>query len=155
MNKSDNIKSVTIDSDNVCFGPKPNFYDEVFQHLTINAKGRVWLTRYCFGDKTTGYILKSKHYLSIPKEIAHNIFKAISNGYFCETNDPYMVSDVGTWIMDIILNTEDAIEFTGSLTCCDPVGHQISEMIRKALNDSTIFALDGDVPVKTSMELNI
>jgi len=41
MSKTDTIKSIRIDSENVCYGPEPDYNDEVFQHLTINAKGRV------------------------------------------------------------------------------------------------------------------
>ena len=145
MNQNFIIKSIRIDSDNVCYGPEPEYSDEVFQHLTINAKGRVWLTRYSYGDRTTGYLLKSRHYLSIPKEQAQDIFKAIIDGFFNDESEPMIVTDVGRWDMLVIADTEETTAFTGSLTNNDSIGHKVSKMIRKALNDNTIFALDGDV----------
>ena len=144
MSKTDTIKSIRIDSENVCYGPEPDYNDEVFQHLTINAKGRVWLTRYCYGDRATGYILKSRHYLSIPKEQAQDIFKAIIDDFFNDESEPIIVTDVGGWNMLVIADTEETTAFTGSLINDDSIGHNVSKMIRKALNDNTIFALDGD-----------
>ena len=139
------IKSIRIDSENVCFGPEPSYDDEVFQHLTINAKGRVWLTRYCYGDRTTGYLLKAKQYLSISKDVVQNIFIAIVDGFFNDESVPYIVTDVGEWNMVVIEDTEETTVFTGSLINDDSIGHEVSEMIRKALNDKTLFALDGGV----------
>jgi len=46
--------------------------------------------------------------------------------------------------MLVIEDTEETTAFTGSLINDDSVGHEVSKMIRKALNDNTIFALDGD-----------
>ena len=145
MSKMTTIKSIRIDSENVCYGPEPGYDDEVFQHLTINAKGRVWLTRYCYGDRTTGYLLKSRHYLSIPKEQAQDIFKAIIDGFFNDESEPIIVTDVGGWDMLVIEDTEETTAFTGSLINDGSVGHEVSKMIRKALNDNTILALDGDM----------
>lgn len=40
------IQKVRIISNNICYGPKPLPEDEVEQHLTISASGRVWFTGY-------------------------------------------------------------------------------------------------------------
>jgi hypothetical protein len=37
------IQTVRIISNNICFGPEPLPDDEVEQHLTISASGRIWL----------------------------------------------------------------------------------------------------------------
>ena len=39
-----NIQTVQIISKNICYGPEPKATDEVEQHLTISASGRVWFS---------------------------------------------------------------------------------------------------------------
>lgn len=38
------LKSVRIKSNSICYGPKPDANDEVEQHLTIAATGRIWFS---------------------------------------------------------------------------------------------------------------
>lgn len=49
------IQKVRIVSNNICYGPAPLHEDEVEQHLTISASGRVWFTGYKNGSGFGGY----------------------------------------------------------------------------------------------------
>lgn len=42
-------QKVRIISNNVCYGPAPEADDEIEQHITLNADGRVWFSAYNFG----------------------------------------------------------------------------------------------------------
>lgn len=42
---------IRIVSNNICYGPCPEPTDEVEQHITINAEGRVWFSAYNFGEE--------------------------------------------------------------------------------------------------------
>lgn len=137
------IKRISIDSDNVCYGPVPNPSDEVFQHLTINSKGRVWLTRYCFGNCVTGYTLKSKEYLQIPQDTITDLFTALEKTLIDDDFDEMIVSDVGGWDALIVLDDEDTIALTGSLINQGGELHRISQTIRDNLNDKSIFVFDA------------
>ena len=44
------LKKLQLISNRICYGPCPESDDEVEQHLTITANGRVWFSRYCFGE---------------------------------------------------------------------------------------------------------
>lgn len=39
---SDEIRSIRIKSNNICYGPEPGADDEVEQYLSISSTGRVW-----------------------------------------------------------------------------------------------------------------
>ena len=41
---SDEIRSIRIESNNICYGPRPGADDEVEQYLTISSTGRVWFS---------------------------------------------------------------------------------------------------------------
>lgn len=45
------IQKIRIISNNICYGPEPSQKDEVEQHLTISANGRVVLSRYNYGQE--------------------------------------------------------------------------------------------------------
>lgn len=44
------LQKIRIVSNCIGYGPRPEPDDEVEQHLTINAEGRVWFSSYKFGD---------------------------------------------------------------------------------------------------------
>lgn len=44
------IQTIHIVSNNICYGPEPSDTDEVEQHLTIEAGGKIWLTGHSYGD---------------------------------------------------------------------------------------------------------
>lgn len=140
MNK---VKRFTIESDAVCYGPMPLPEDEVLQRLTINSQGRVWLSRYCFGNGFRDYALKSKDILFIGKEKAERILGAIA-AYYCEANkeDRMMVTDCGSWAAEIVFDTEETIADNGSLIRYPGTLHQVTQMIRDALNDQSVFVFE-------------
>ena len=136
------VKKISIDSDSVCYGPMPKPEDEVFQHLTINAQGRVWLSRYCFGNGFHEYYLKSKAILFIGAEKAKKILDAVEAYYRDEKITKMFVTDVGSWTAVIVLDNDECVGDNGTLISDNGKLHQISEQIRTALNDNTVFAFD-------------
>ncbi|MCO1604491.1 hypothetical protein [Desulfosporosinus nitroreducens] len=44
------IQKIRIVSNNISYGPEPLLEDEVEQHLTISASGRVWFTGYKYAQ---------------------------------------------------------------------------------------------------------
>ena len=136
------IKSIRIDSENICYGPMPKPDDEVFQHLTINSKGRVWLTRYTFGNGFSDYLLKSKEYYRLSDEATKLLFDALEDYFFDDNSEIYEVTDVGSWSAMIILENEEPIAWHGSLISDEGKLHNISEMIRSELKDNSIYVFD-------------
>lgn len=140
MNK---VKRFTIESDAICYGPMPLPEDEVFQHLTINSQGRVWLSRYCFGNGFGEYTLKSKDILFIGKEKAERILDAIAAYYSRENKENRrMVTDCGSWSAESVFDTEETIVDNGSLIKYPGTLHQVTQMIRDALDDQSVFVFE-------------
>ncbi len=63
------IQKIRIISNNICYGPEPTQKDEVEQHLTISANGRVVLSRYNYGQEPGKYELSSRKKLVLQKKM--------------------------------------------------------------------------------------
>ena len=53
------LQKIRIVSNSICYGPPPEPEEEVEQHLTINAEGRVWFSSYKFGETPSYRFQKS------------------------------------------------------------------------------------------------
>ena len=136
------IKKIKLVSNNICFGPMPDPDTEVEQHLTINEKGQVWLSRYRYADGESRYPLVEKAYLHIKKNDAVEILRlseAVTNN-----QEDLFVTDVGVWelIETDIGGNESRI--TGSMIDVEskPI-NDFCRIIRSALGRSDLFLLDG------------
>ena len=49
------IQKIKLISNGICYGQEPSQEDEVEQHLTISATGRVWYTAYQYGGGFGNY----------------------------------------------------------------------------------------------------
>lgn len=65
-------QKVRIVSNNICYGPSPKPDDEVEQHITINADGRVWFSAYNFGSGFDGHEKYGSKIYKIKKDKHHD-----------------------------------------------------------------------------------
>ena len=89
------LKMLQLTSNRICYGPCPEPDDEVEQHLTITANGRIWFSRYCFGENGK-YRLLQKDTFTISSEAAKSIMDA-SAECFSKTSITEYFTDVGSW----------------------------------------------------------
>lgn len=67
------IQKVRIVSNNISFGPTPLPEDEVEQHLTISAIGRVWFTGYKYANGFDEFEICRRKQFAIGKAAAKEI----------------------------------------------------------------------------------
>ena len=137
------IQSVKIISNNISYGPEPFPEDEVEQHLTISATGRVWYTSYKYGDGFGKHEISRKQHLAIGKPIANEILELFLQ--YMNSDQPLLfATDIGTWEM-IITDTEDkTFKFNGSLFGEVMVGEiDLTDYIRKQIPIDNLFVF-GD-----------
>lgn len=75
------LRKIQLISNNICYGPCPESEDEIEQHLTITADGRVWFSRYRFGNPGSYRELIEKLTFSISPEAVEKIMGAVTD-YF-------------------------------------------------------------------------
>lgn len=137
-------QKIRIVSNNICYGPQPEADDEVEQHLTINAEGKVWFSAYSFGEGFGHHEkLRSKTF-KVEKTVANRVLKKIAQ-HFSNEYDELFATDIGDWVMEIT-NTEGKVyKFRGSL-CADfeVDGIDLSDMVRDALDMDALYVFDGN-----------
>ena len=137
------IKKIQIDTNVVCFGPRPDDEEEVSQHLTINSMGRVWLTGRNVDDK----VLRKESF-SIGKDKAAVIISAFEDFYEDDIYDYGMhiyCTDIGFY--HILFTDENGNQYMadGSLMCHrDDDTIDISGFTRHIMERKDLFVVDGD-----------
>lgn len=140
----DMIEKIQLRSENVCYGPCPEPEDEVEQRLTITSKGRVWLSRYKFGDGSWQYKLVEKRSFNIPKDAARMILTAIGE-YFSQNPLIDFATDVGSWELTLTDTFGKECKAEGPLVMDLQTDHGgLSNLIRDALGLHDLFAFDGN-----------
>lgn len=137
-------QKIRIVSNNLGYGLPPEADEEVEQHITINAEGRVWFSAYNFGSIPGKYEKARSKIYAIRKGIAGKVLKSIAT-YFGNDYLEVFATDIGDWVLEIT-NTEGSVyKFRGSL-CADLEvdGVDLSEMIRKALDMDDLYVFDGN-----------
>ena len=137
------LTRVTIKSDSVCYGPCPKPDDEVMQELIIIDDGRVWVTRYNYGEGYP-YEIKDNRRYDVSTASVQKIFAAILN-YFKSNRSDTFVTDVGSWeifLNDDLLRTFKASGSMGSDLYSEYGG--LSEIIRAELSIPDLFVFDGN-----------
>lgn len=137
-------QKIRIVSNNIGFGPRPEQDEEVKQHLTITADGRVWFSGYNFGQGIGEYVRgRTKNHM-IGKEAAARILNAVGT-YFSDEYDTVFATDIGDWEMTITNTDGKSYQFKGSLCCdFDVYGVDLSDLIRDTLNMPDLFVFDGN-----------
>lgn len=137
-------QKVRIVSNNICYGPPPEPDDEVEQHITINADGRVWFSAYNFSSGFGEHKKARSKIYTIEKSTAAKVLSAIAS-YFSTDYMEWFATDIGDWNMEITNTEGAAYKFRGSL-CCDIEvdGVDLSDMIRDALGMDDLYVFDGN-----------
>lgn len=138
------LRKIQLISSGICYGPCPEPGDEIEQHLTITADGRVWVSRYRFGVPGSEHELIEKSNFCISSEAVEKIMGAVTD-YFGNEYDIEFVTDVGSWNL-VLTNTEGkGYKMTGPL-CHDlqTAFGGLSDLIRTNLNRNDLFAFDGN-----------
>lgn len=137
------LKKVRIVSNKICFyycRPDPN--DEVEQHLTINNNGRVWFSGYKFENHEKTRTRNFK----IEKADADRLLGKIAAFFSVEYNE-YLLTDIGTWEMELTNTDGVTYKFRGSVCCffdCEET--DLSDLVRDILGMDDLFVFDGGKP---------
>lgn len=129
-----------IVSDIIGYGPMPEPTDDAEQRLTITADGRVWLSRYAYGDGAK-YVLQGQQRLRFTTEVTQVLLEAIGR-YFGNNPIVGLAIDVGTWSLEVTNTEGDCFRYHGSLVE-DKTG--LSNFIRKALDLPNLWIFDGGI----------
>ena len=137
-------QKVRIVSNNICYGPPPEPDDEVEQHITINADGRVWFSAYNFGSGFDGHKKSRSKIYKIEKDTAAKVLNSIAR-YFSTEYIEVFATDVGEWEIEIINTDGGGYKFYGSLIADFEVdGVDLSDMVREALGMGDLYVFDGN-----------
>ncbi len=139
-----NVKKIKINSNCVCYGPRPEENDEIEQHITITDNGRVWISRYAFGDGFGNYKkIEQKQYRVSAEKVAF-LFDKFTR-YFKDQYQIDYVTDVGSFEMTITDDQGKTVSIIGPLMCQFEVdGYDLSQLLRDTVNDQTLFVFDGN-----------
>ena len=137
-------QKVRIISNNVCYGPMPEPDEEIEQHITINAEGRVWFSAYNFGSGFGEHEKARSKIYKIEKVSAAKVLNAIAH-YFSNEYIEVFATDIGEWVMEIT-NTEGQVyKYRGSLIADFEVdGIDLSDMVRDTLGMDDLYVFDGN-----------
>lgn len=140
---SGKIKKIRLVSNCICFGPYPEPEDEVEQHLTLNNKGQIWFSSFCFGQGHGKYEKCYTRRMSIDMDKAKYVLNAVASAF--ENFDPMIVTDVGTWDIEITDTCENNFKYTGSLYgIIDTYEQNLSDLIRDELQMPELLLFDGN-----------
>ncbi len=139
------IQKINIISNNICYGPEPSPKDEVEQHLTILANGRVCFTGYNYTNSFGKYEVGKKQQFNIDKAITEEMLALFAQ--YCES-EPLgcYVMDIGIWEMEITDVENKKHIFKGSVCGEVSVGDiDLTEYIRTHIPIDDLFVFNGEV----------
>jgi hypothetical protein len=137
------IQKIRIVSNNICYGPEPLPEDEVEQHLTISAIGRVWFTGYKYANGFDHFEICRRQQFAIGKPVAKEILELFSQ-YLNSDQLVCYATDIGNWEM-VITDTEDE-EYISKGSLCGGVavgGMDLTLFLRKCLPIEQLLVFDG------------
>ena len=150
---SGQLTKIQLISNNMSYGPRPRPEDEIEQHLTITANGRVWISRYIYGEQESKLTLKEKENFTISCDDASFIMGVVAEYFKSDFEIPF-VTDVGSW--DLKLTNSDGMEYkvTGPL-CRDLIvaNGGLSDLIRSKVGRADLFVFDDNPDELTRVEI--
>ncbi len=149
------LQKIKIVSNNMGFF-MPTFEDEeVEQHLTINAAGRVWFSGYDIVYGIDKFVRKRRRNFSIGKEAAAIILSAVGK-HFDDWYIPLFATDIGSFEMNVTYKDGMVKKFDGSLFGEIIVdGIDLSDLIRDTLNMPDLFVFDGEGKTDTVEKITL
>lgn len=137
------IQKVIIVSNNIYYGPEPLPDDEVEQHLTVAAIGRLWFTGYKYTHGFDKFEICRRQQLAIGKPVAKEIL-AIFSQYINSNQLVCYATDIGSW--EIVITDTEGKEYTfkGSLCGGVTVGDiDLTYYLREQIPVDGLFVFDG------------
>ena len=92
--------SFKLISNNIHYGPMPDKFDEVEQHLTVSSSGRVWFSARNYGQYVAGKGFSRRKQLNIGKWKAQFLINIIQ-----KVHADFEVTDCGSW--ELIVREDD------------------------------------------------
>lgn len=143
------IKGMKLISNQICYGPRPEPGDEVEQHLSLFADGRVFFSGYGnYGEKK--YKRNRSRQFKISQPEAVYVLSHVAM-YFSREFPLDFATDVGDWKLELVNAEGKTFVYQGSLykeLMIDGVG--LSYLLRKYLKMTDLFAFDGDARISIS-----
>lgn len=138
------LRKVRIVSCEGGFGPPPEPDEEVEQHITINAEGRVWFSAYNFGSIPGKQEKSRSKIFKIDKDAANKVLSSIARYFSTDPLDVF-ATDIGMWELEMTNTEGDVYQFKGSLCANFEVDRvDLSDMIREALGMDDLYVFDGN-----------
>lgn len=117
--------------------------DEIEQRLTLTDDGRLFFTRYNYGNGEK-YIKSAERRIKLDNEVTAHLLKILEE-YFSDEFNVIMATDVGEWKL-ILTNIEDEdFCFRGSLVPTkNSILDNISDVFRSSLDMPELYMFDGN-----------
>lgn len=140
-NESNRLDKLQLKTNVICYGPEPEMEEEVEQHLTVKADGRIWLSHYRYGS-LNGKLPVRKEVFSVPQETAQKILQAFAESFRNPEKMIDFVTDVGRWELTLTDTEGKVSHFSGSAVGSED-SSVLSELTRRLLQREDLFVLDG------------
>lgn len=148
------LKKIQLVSCDCGFGPMPGPDEEAEQRLTLTADGRVWLSRYRFGEDKWKPALFEKRQIALSPAAVAPVMEAVSR-LFAGGNPLPWVTDAGIWELTLTNEQGQRFWYRGSLVADRCEGTDaLSDMIRAALGRNDLFVFDGNPDRVERIELS-
>ncbi len=130
----------------------PSADDEVAQNILILSDGRIWLTKFKYGETGFPYQISSKEReLKVSKKTIRKLLSAFKK--FCNSG-VYDKADIGKGSWQIFIRGEERLEFKLKGAIGGVAAAELSDLLRSVMNRSDIMALDGEngksIPIMAS-----
>ena len=136
------LKKIRLISDSLSFWHVPKMDEETEQHLTINHKGQVWFSGFCF--MKSDEFKPRKKIFRIEPEAVQKIFDTFSV-YFGGLYTQDFTTDAGHWKLELTNTENQTYQFVGPLcTSCRVNGVDLSDLVREQLEMFDLFVFDGE-----------
>ena len=142
----DEIRSIRIESNNICYGPEPGADDEVEQYLTISSTGRVWFSARNYQQYCNSKDYCRKKQTNIDKWKAEFLLRLIDN----ISENMSFVTDVGSYDLEIRYSNDTKRRISGSLiggVYSHAYGEEnnvdVTRLIRRYIPVYGLWAFDG------------
>lgn len=142
----DEIRSIRIESNNICYGPEPGADDEVEQYLTISSTGRVWFSARNYQQYCNSKDYCRKKQTNIDKWKAEFLLRLIDN----ISENMSFVTDVESYDLEIRYSNDTKRRISGSLiggVYSHAYGEEnnvdVTRLIRRYIPVYGLWAFDG------------
>lgn len=127
---------ITLESNGICYGPCPEPDEERIQKITVSATGKVYITLKNYEGKTLRRLQKS-----IPPEKAAAWLNNV-NTHLSVLIDLTMITDVGSWDIEIINKLNEKYRTSGYLTEGDKWLDKYSDDLREMLEMPELYVFN-------------